>query len=193
MKKILSLTLALFTCLAMSPEASAQEFPELDGSPMDMAYYPSRVAFRAFAKTDAEKNAKPIIRVIYSRPQAKGRAVFTELEKPGNIWRVGANESTEIMFFQDVTIDGEKVAAGRYTVYIELGENDWTVHFSTDTDGWGHYAFNPEESTVAKITVPKQKTESTVENMSIMFEEAEPGAHMIIGWDDTMVRVPIGL
>ncbi len=193
MKKILSTTLVAFACMAMSFQAEAQKFPEVDGSPLDMAYYPSRVAFRAFGKTDAEKNAKPIIRVIYSRPQAKGRKVFTDVEKPGNIWRVGANESTEIRFYQDVTIDGKKVAAGRYTVYAELGEDNWTVHFSTDTDGWGHYAFKPEESTVAKITVPKQKTESTVEHFSIIFEEAAPGAHMIMAWDDTMVRVPIGL
>ncbi|NJK83144.1 MAG: hypothetical protein HC912_04305 [Saprospiraceae bacterium] len=26
----------------------------------------------------------------------------------------------------------------------------------TDVDGWGAYAFNPEASTVAKITVPTQ-------------------------------------
>jgi hypothetical protein len=193
MKKILSTTLVAIACIAMSFQANAQEFPEVDGSPLDMAYYPSRVAFRAFGKTDAEKNAKPIIRVIYSRPQAKGRKVFTDVEKPGNVWRVGANESTEIMFFQDVTIGGKKVAAGRYTIYAELGADTWTVHFSTDNDGWGHYAFNPEESTVAKITVPKQKTEKTVENLSIMFEEAAPGAHMLIAWDNTMVRVPIGL
>ncbi|WMN07337.1 DUF2911 domain-containing protein [Marivirga arenosa] len=193
MKRIIILTLAVLACFTFGNNAQAQEFPELDKSPMDMAYYPSRVAFRAFAKTEEEKNAKPLIRVTYSRPKADGRAVFTELEKPGNIWRVGANESTEVMFFEDVTIDGKKVKAGRYTIYIKLGEENWEVHFSTDTDGWGHYAFKPEESTVAKITVPTEETESTVEYMSIMFEEADPGAHMIIAWDDTMARVPIGL
>ena len=191
MKKTLLIVLMSTACLFM--DANAQEFPKMDGSPMDIAYYPSRVAFRAFAKTDAEKNAKPFIRVTYSSPQAKGRKVFTDLETPGNIWRMGANESTEVMFFQDVTIDGKKVAAGRYTMYAQLGENDWTIHFSSDTDGWGHYAYKPEESMVATIKVEKQKTESTVENMSIMFVEADPGAHMIVAWDDTMVRVPIGL
>ncbi len=174
-------------------DINAQKFPKMDGSPMDMAYYPPRVAFRAFAKTDAEKNAKPIIRVTYSRPQAKGRKVFTDLEKPGNIWRVGANEATEVMFYQDVTIDGKSVPAGRYTMYAQLGVSDWTIHFSYDNDRWGHYAYKPEETMVATVKVPKQKTQSTVENMSIIFEEAEPGAHMIIAWDDTMVRVPIGL
>jgi hypothetical protein len=193
MKKLTLIALSLVTLLAFKPEANAQEFPAVDGSPMDMAYFPPRVAFRAFAKTDAEKSVVPQIRVIYSRPQAKDRKVFTELEKPGNMWRVGANEATEILFYQDVTIGDKTVKAGRYTIYAMLGESEWTIHFSNDLDRWGHYAFKPEESSVASITVPTAKTAETVESMSILFEAADPGAHMIIAWDDTMVRVPIGL
>ena len=193
MKKLTLLSVIFAICLTLSVDAQAQEFPKVDASPMDMAYFPPRVAFRAFAKTDEEKNVTPQIRVIYSRPQAKGRKVFTELEKPGNMWRVGANEATEILFYQDVMIGDTKVKAGRYTIFAKLGEKDWTIYFSDDLDRWGHYAFNPEESTVAQITVPTAKTNDTVESMSILFEAAAPGAHMIIAWDDTMVRVPIGL
>ena len=160
---------------------------------MDVSYFPPRVAFRAFAKTEEEKNVKPMIRVIYSRPQAKGRKVFTDLEKPGNMWRVGANEATELMFFQDVKIGDTPVAAGRYTVYAMLGKSEWTIYLSNDLDRWGHYAFKPEDSSVAQITVPVEKTAELVEAMSIVFESADLGAHMIIAWDDTMVRVPITL
>ncbi|MFT4736986.1 MAG: hypothetical protein ACI8QD_000608 [Cyclobacteriaceae bacterium] len=193
MKKLTLIALSLVTLLAFKPEANGQEFPAVDGSPMDMAYFPPRVAFRAFAKTDVEKSVVPQIRVIYSRPQAKDRKVFTDLEKPGNMWRVGANEATEILFYQDVTIGDKTVKAGRYTIYAMLGESEWTIHFSNDLDRWGHYAFKPEESSLASITVPTAKTAETVESMSILFEAADPGAHMIIAWDDTMVRVPIGL
>ena len=188
---VLSLLCASLFCIAQ--DAVSQEFPKMDNSPMDISYFPPRVAFRAFAKTEEEKSVKPLIRVIYSRPQAKGRKVFTELEKPGNMWRVGANEATEVMFFQDVTIGETTVAAGRYTVYAMLGESEWTIYFSNDMDRWGHYAFKPENSSVAQITLPLEKTAETVEAMSIVFEAADPGAHMIIAWDDTMVRVPIGL
>lgn len=193
MKRIFVLSL-LTACLStLFFDAHSQEFPKLDSSPMDMAYYPPRAAFRAFGKTEEEKNVKPLIRVIYSRPQAKGRKIFTELEKPGNMWRVGANEATEIQFYQDVTIGDTKVSAGRYTVYAMLGATEWTVHFSNDLDRWGHYAFKPEESSVAQINVPVQKTAETVEAMSIMFETTDGGAQMIIAWDDTMVKVPIEL
>ncbi len=190
MKKLLFAVFAFALILGVQ----AQEFPKLDSSPMDASYFPARAQFRNFAKTEAEKKAaEPKIRVVYSRPQKKGRDIFGDLQKYGEIWRVGANESTEIHFYQDVKVGGTSLKAGRYTVYAVPQENEWEVHFSTDLDGWGHYAFNPDESTVAKITVPTAKTETTVEALSIVFEEADPGAHMIIAWDDTMVRVPIEL
>lgn len=177
-------------CLFVSA-SYAQEFPKMDGSPMDAAYYPPRAAFRAFAKTDEERKAgEPIIRVIYSRPQVKGRTIFGDLQKYGEWWRIGANEATEIMLFQDVKVGGKTISAGRYTIYAMLQENEWEIHFSTDNDGWGHYAFKPDESSVASITVPTQATSETVEAMGIFFEKSDDGAHMVIGWDDTMVRVP---
>jgi hypothetical protein len=188
MKKLLTLA-AL--CLLVAG-ASAQEFPKMDDSPMDIAYFPPRAAFRSFAKTDEAKMADfPKIRVTYSRPQKKGRDIFGSLQKFGEVWRVGANESTEILFLQDVKIGDTSVKAGRYTMYAIPQEKEWEVHFSTDNDGWGQYAYDPTKSLVAKITVPTAKTPATVEAFSIMFEGVDGGAHMIIGWDDTMVRVPI--
>ena len=174
--------------------AAAQDFKDMDASPMDAAYFPDRAAFRAFAKTEEEKKAnEPKIRVIYSRPQKRERDVFGGLLKYGEVWRVGANEATEITFLQDVTIGDAKVSKGRYTIYAIPQESEWEVHFSNDNDRWGQYAYKPDESLVTKITVPTAKTSSTVEAFSIVFEAVEGGTHMVMGWDDTMVRVPIML
>ena len=60
-------------------DANAQKFPDLDKSPMDAAWFP----------TDY-KDSNKIARVIYSRPQLKGRAL-TELyrkEKFGELARM---------------------------------------------------------------------------------------------------------
>lgn len=189
MKKLLVL---MAFCTLVSGATFAQEFPKVDGSPMDAAYFPPRAAFRGFAKTEEAKKAdEPRIRVVYSRPQKKDRVIFGELQKYGELWRIGANESTEITFFSDASVNGAKLKAGRYTLYAIPQEKEWEIYFSSDLDGWGHYGFDKDKSTVAKITVPTQKTETTVEALGIMFEASDNGAHMIIGWDDTMVRVPI--
>lgn len=184
---------ALAICLMVSA-SYGQEFPKMDGSPMDAAYYPPRAAFRNFAKTDAERKAgEPIIRVVYSRPQKKGRDIFGDLQKFGEWWRIGANEATEILLMKDVKVGGKTLKAGRYTMYAMLQENEWDIHFSSDLDGWGHYAFNPDESSLANIKVATQATSGTVEAMGIFFEKTDNGADMVIGWDDTMVRVPFEL
>lgn len=190
MKKLIQLS-AL--CLLITGGAFAQEFPKVDGSPMDAAYFPTRAAFRGFAKTEEEKKAgTPKIKVVYSRPQKKGRDIFGGLQKYGEMWRVGANESTEITFFTDVTIGGTSVKAGRYTLYAIPNESDWEIFVSSDLDGWGHYGFKQAESTVASLKVPTEKTADTVEALGILFEASDNGANMIIGWDDTMVKIPIG-
>lgn len=193
MKKILILAVLVFAMSSMQAQSGEKEmkFPGIDKSVMDMAYYPPRAAFRAFAKTDEEKMAgQPVMRVTYSRPLKNEREVFGELVKPGEMWRIGANEATEIMLMKDVKVGETELKAGRYTMYIMPSAREWEVHFSTDTDGWGHYAFKPEESGVAKITVATAETPSTVEALSIMFEKSEDGAHMIVAWDDTMARIP---
>lgn len=187
-------TLLLLLTLGILPTLQAQDFPDLDKSPMDMAYYPQRAAFRNFAKTDAEREAgQPIMRVIYSRPQKKDRVVFGELIKYGEMWRIGANEATEITFFQDVKVGDQPIKAGRYTMYAMVNESEWTIYFSLDLDGWGHYAFKAEDSSVAEITVPVSKTKEPIEALGLFFEDSEDGAHLVIGWDDVAVRVPIQL
>lgn len=188
MKKILLLSLVGFIALG----AQAQEFPKMDDSPMDAAYFPPRATFRGWAKSDEEKKAgEPKMRVIYSRPQVKGRTIFGDLLKYGEVWRVGANEATEITLMQDVKIGDASVKAGRYTIYAIPTADNWEVHFSTNNDMWGQYHYDPATSLVTKITVPTAKTDALVEAMSIMFEAVDGGAHMIMAWENTMVRVPI--
>ena len=184
--------IAVMAICLITFSTSAQEFPKADASPLDAAYFPPRAAFRSFEKTDEAKKAnEPKIRVIYSRPLKKDREVFGGLVKYGEVWRVGANEATEILFYENATIGGKKVKAGRYTIYAIPQEDKWEVHFSSDKDMWGQYAYDPAKSLVTKISVPTAKTPTILESMSIMFEAVDGGAHMIMGWEDTMVRVPI--
>lgn len=194
MKKILTIACLIIFACTINNSLQAQEelkWPGVDKSVMDMAYFPSRIAFRGFAKTEAEKKAKPVVRVVYSRPLKNDREIFGNLVKYGEVWRAGANESTEVMFYQDVKVGDTKLKKGRYTLHVVPNEKEWEVHFSSDLDRWGSYSFDPSASTVAKISVPTEKADETIEAFAIMFVGVDDGAHMLMGWDDTMVRVPI--
>ena len=194
MKKILTITCLFIFAFTFNHSLQAQEelkWSGVDASVMDMAYFPSRIALRHFAKTDAEKTAKPSIRAIYSRPLKKDREIFGNLVKYGDVWRAGANESTEVTFYQDVKVGDTKLKKGRYTVHVVPSKDKWEVHFTDYLDRWGSYGLDPAKNTKAKITVPTEKTDDPIEAFTIMFLGVDDGAHMLMGWDDTMFRVLI--
>jgi len=86
-----------------------------------------------------------VARIFYSRPQKQGRKIFGELVEYGQVWRLGANEATEIEFYKDVKIAGKKVPKGRYTLYAIVNENSWTMIINKETDTWGAFKYDPKK------------------------------------------------
>jgi hypothetical protein len=165
----------------------AQKMPELDKSPLDMAYYPARAAFRAFEKDDEKKaSLAPIARVIYSRPQLNGRSL-TDLVPVGEPYRLGANEATELGVMSTIKIGDATIEPGRYTLYTySESEGDATLIVSKDLDGWGAYAYN-KENDVARIEGKLTQADESVEALTIMFTEDS----LVIAWSTTRVEFPV--
>lgn len=174
MKNSTSLLVVLFALLMIAPAAMAQDFKGLDKSPMDAASYPS-----SYKESDKK------IKIYYSRPQLKGRALG-KLAENGKVWRTGANESAEIIFYEDMKMGDQMVEAGTYSLYTIPGEKEWTVILNSDLNHWGAYTYN-EENDVARIKVPVTMGNKSVEEFSIMFDD-EGTMHM--GWDKARVAVP---
>jgi len=206
MKRFLSAIALICLLVGTSIDSEAQVFPKTDASIMDMAYFPAGSPFFYFAQNDEQKKARTKkMRVIYSRPAVKGRKVFGETKDDpkeflvpyGNFWRAGANESTELLLFTDVKVGGKTLKAGqRYTIHIKPTAKEWTIYFSSELDGWGSYSFQnaPDKTTVATVSVPTESTAPfNLELVSMFFEESDKGANLVIGWDNTMVKVPFEL
>lgn len=179
MKKISCLL--IFTLL-LSFAAQAQ-FRGLDKSPRDIAYFPDHFAH------DRKEGDKALVKISYSRPFANGREIFGKLVPYGKVWRVGADESTEIKLYQDATIGGKKVKAGTYSLFAIPGEAEWTIIINSDLDYWGAYKYK-EANDVIRVTAPVSKTSAPVENFSIQFKPAPAGAVLMLGWASTLVEVP---
>lgn len=174
------LAIFILGLLTLMPVYAQQTFPALDASPADISYF--REA----------RNAPPVIKVLYGRPQKKGREIFGVLEPFGKVWRAGANESTEIRFYQEVTIDGKRIAARTYTLFVIPNAENWTIILNADTDTWGAYSYKPEND-VLRVDVPVQHLDEVAEVFSIVFTkaEAEKTATMTMAWDQTKVELPI--
>ena len=110
MKKILGTSLfVIFLMSGSYAQTDSIVFPEVDKSPMDMSYWPANYPI---LKMSGKAKDQPIARVIYGRPLKNGRSIFGGIIKYNDIWRMGANEATEIEFFNNVKIAGKPVAKG---------------------------------------------------------------------------------
>lgn len=158
----------------------------VDLSPMDISYFPTDYPV---AKMSARVQGPPKVRVIYSRPYRQGRKVFGQLLKYGEPWRLGANEATEIEFFSPATIQGTRVAAGRYVIYCVPEADKWTLRFNTNLFTWG-LKQNPGKD-VHAFEIPVSPVQPPVEYFTLVFRETATGADMIMAWDDVEARLPI--
>jgi hypothetical protein len=131
-----------------------------------------------------------VARVIYSRPQKKGRKIFGELEPYGNVWRLGANEATEVEFFIPVSIGGKNIPKGRYTMYAIPEESKWTIILNRETDIWGAYKYDAAKD-VVRTTVPVTTLPAPVEAFTMVFEKADGGANLVMSWDNVMISLPV--
>ena len=184
----------------MSLIGSGQEFTPLDKSPMDAVYFPANAAKRKFAKTKQQrKDLEPKIRVLYSRPSLNGRELLRDSDsredgvlKIGEPWRLGANESTELLLMDSAMIDGEKLPAGRYTMIVVPYENEWEIHINKENDGWGNYTYEPDFDVVS-VKIPVSMVEQFVDDLSISLYSPENNnvIHMLIGWGKYRVELPI--
>ena len=100
------------------------------------------------------------ISVDYGSPAVKGRTVWGGLETYGVVWRAGANETTSIEFSENVTINGQELAAGKYAIFMIPNENeDWVVIFNNGWDAWGAFSYAEGQDVLRVATTPEWSDE----------------------------------
>lgn len=164
--------------------------PGLDRSPMDMCYYPDNYPN---LKIQGKATDPLLARVIYSRPKRDGRTVFGEsgLVPYGEVWRLGANEATEIQFYKAANIGGKKIAAGRYTLYAMVNEKSWTFIVNKETDTWGAFKYDQSKD-IVRMTMPVEASKDTVEALTMVFSKSGTNtANLVVAWENVKTTLPI--
>ena len=169
----------------ITPETENAYAP-VDISPMDMSYYP---ADYPKLKMENKNMALPIMRVIYSRPHLQGRKLFTNVLRYGEPWRLGANESTEIQFYRNATIQSKAIKAGRYVLYCIPQTDKWEIVLNTNIDSWGLKQDTTKD--IQHFAIPVTHHNRALEYLTLVFEKTKTGANLIIAWDEELVKLPI--
>jgi Protein of unknown function (DUF2911) len=165
----------------------------IDRSPMDMIYFPEDYPKQ---KMITPNLPNPVARVIYSRPQKSGRIIFADssvtqnvIQHYGGEWRLGANEATEIEFFKPVSINGKKIAPGRYIMYCIPYPSAWKIIFNENLYSWGLHIDKTKD--VAEIELPVIKNNIQIEYFTMLFQNSTYGCDLIMAWGDIKVVLPI--
>jgi hypothetical protein len=177
----------------MTPRQQAvYPYLPVDQSPMDISYYPVDYPV---SKMAGSVSRPPVARVIYSRPRKQGRQIFGKLLQYGQPWRLGANEATEIEFFQPVIILSTRVNKGRYILYCIPSVDKWKMVLNSNVDSWG--LRQDTSKNVHEFTIPVAHLGQSIESFTIVFEEgSEEGAsgksaNLVMAWDTVVAKLPI--
>ena len=154
------------------------------------------------------------ITITYFRPGVKGRLIFADAPKTmadrakgqntlvnsferlpgeplvpfGYMWRTGANDATQFIVTDDVMINGQKLAAGTYSLHTIPGKSEWTIIFNGQANQWGSFNYDASKDTLRV----KAKPEWLNDNKEWLTFEFDPvssdSATVNIRWEK--VRVP---
>src|SRR5438093_9057197 len=95
------------------------------------------------------------VTITYSRPGVKGRPIWGALVPYDKVWRTGANEATTISFSDDVTINGQALPKGTYSLHTIPGKDEWTVVFNNTANQWGSFNYDPTKDALRVKAKPQ--------------------------------------
>lgn len=129
------------------------------------------------------------VKITYSQPQKRGRETFGKLVPYGEVWRTGANETTEITVTGDVMVNNQLLKSGTYSIFTIPQQDRWTIIINADVGLWGSYNYNSKLD-VMRFDVPVQRNSVFFEGFTMLFDQKNDLADLLIMWDTVKLSVP---
>lgn len=156
------------------------------------------IAFFAISFVNAQEKAKSpkekatgtingaTIEINYSSPSVRGRKIFGELVPFNQVWRAGANEATTFETNKDITVEGVKLPAGKYSFFVIPNELQSIVIFNKEVNQWGAYKYKESEDQI-RVKVKQNVTNSSVEKLVFNITSD----NVILTWDNWNIGLNI--
>jgi hypothetical protein len=129
--------------------------------------------------------------ITYSRPGVKGRTIWGALVPYDKVWRTGANEATKISFSDDVTINGQPLPKGTYSLHTIPGKDEWTIIFNKVANQWGSFTYDPAQDALRVTAKPHGDEYNELVTFAIPKVTADE-ATVEIKWTNVAVPFTIG-
>jgi len=152
------------------------------------------------------------VTITYSRPGVKGRTIWgdplpeqasakgeatldDQNARPkgapivpwGHAWRTGANEATQFVVTDDVLINGQKLAAGSYSLHTIPNKDEFTLIFNGVANQWGSFNYDATKDALRVKAKPQWVSENK-EWLEYTIEQVdESSARVNIRWEKLTV------
>ena len=153
------------------------------------------------------------VTITYSRPGVKGRKIWgdplpeqassvkgeatldNQNTRPkeavivpyGHVWRTGANDATTFVVNDDVLINGQKLAAGSYSLHTIPGKDEWTIVFNGTANQWGSFGYDAAKDLLRVKAKPMTVSENQ-EWLAFTFDPvSDDSAQVNIRWEKISV------
>ncbi|QQL49213.1 DUF2911 domain-containing protein [Mucilaginibacter ginkgonis] len=130
------------------------------------------------------------VTIVYGSPRVKGRTIFGGLEAWDKAWRAGADEATTFETDKDLMVQGQKLPAGKYSLFFTPSQGEWTVTFNSQVGQWGIKRTGEANFDAAKnVVVAKVKAKKTplTENLTYAFTPTG----FALNWENVSVPVMV--
>lgn len=155
------ITLAVISCgLLLATAVKAQ--------PADKSKRPSPPA-----KVSQTISSGAVISIDYSQPSLKGRTIGTSVEPmKGQVWRMGANEATVFETDKDVTIQGQKLPAGKYSLFGLWTDEGYTLIFNKVYQIWGTQYDQNKDKDALRVAADVKTSDTPQEKLTYTIDQS---------------------
>jgi hypothetical protein len=144
--------IVLSFCLLMTSSIKAQQDKSKRPSPP--------------AKVSETLSSGATISIDYSQPSLKGRSIGTTVEPTKDkVWRMGANEATVFETDKDVTINGQKLPAGKYSLFGLWSDSGYTLIFNKAYQIWGTQYDQNKDKDALRVAANVKSGDTTRETL----------------------------
>lgn len=132
------------------------------------------------------------ISIGYHRPNVKGRKIWGDLVPFDKVWRSGANNATVFEITNDVTINGQQLSKGKYSLYSIPTANDVTFIFNKTWDQWG--TVYDEKQDALRVKAKPQQVTTPRETLMYEFEVVKDNStDAVLSWGDWKIPFTVNV
>lgn len=125
------------------------------------------------AKVSETLSSGATVSITYSQPSLKGRTIGSTVEpNKGKVWRMGANEATVFEADKDVTINGQKLPAGKYSLFGLWADDGYTLIFNKAYQIWGTMYEQNKDKDALRVKADVKTTDKTQETLTYTLDKS---------------------